>query len=87
MIASYLNKGLEGIVARTFVIRQLDIGIVALLVGFPDSMYEDFKSKVLYIYGWQGTTSTCIAKDLDRAEPAARVNGLHYSIPAITSTQ
>ena len=38
MIASYLNKGLEGIVARTFVIRQFDIGIVALLVGFPDSV-------------------------------------------------
>ena len=53
MVASYLNKGLGGIVARTFVIRQLDTGIVALLVGFPDSVY-DFKSKVLCIYGWEG---------------------------------
>ena len=40
--------------ARTFVIRQLDIGIVALLVGFPDYVCEDFKCIVLYIYGWKG---------------------------------
>ena len=40
--------------ARMFVVRQLDIGIVALLVGLPDSVYEDFKFKILNIYDWKG---------------------------------